>query len=101
MLNTLEGCTNTNAIDGDDIINTEEITSIKEPAVVESVVTSPAITELKTKGEEVPVALSSSKNKEDLLTDEEFSSMFNITRLEFVALPKWKRDNLKKKLNLF
>ena len=42
-----------------------------------------------------------SKNKEDLLTDEEFCSTFCMARIEFNVLPKWKRDNLKKSKGLF
>ena len=39
--------------------------------------------------------------KEDYLSDADFSKLFSMTRDAFRALPKWKRDTKKKELGLF
>ena len=39
--------------------------------------------------------------KEDYLSDDEFKSVFKITKDEFAKSPQWKRKNLKKDANLF
>lgn len=38
---------------------------------------------------------------EEYLSTEEFESLFKMTREEFKKLQPWRRDELKKKLNLF
>lgn len=39
--------------------------------------------------------------KEDLLSNEEFEELFHMSKSKFESLPKWRRDQLKKQLNLF
>ena len=39
--------------------------------------------------------------KEDFLSHVEFQQVFAMGRKEFKALPRWKRENAKKKANLF
>jgi Villin headpiece domain len=41
------------------------------------------------------------KNREQYLTDEEFQQSFQMSKHEFAAQPKWKRDKLKQGLYLF
>ncbi|XP_048584794.1 actin-binding LIM protein 3 isoform X2 [Nematostella vectensis] len=38
---------------------------------------------------------------ETYLTDEEFMKVFSVTRFEFYAMPTWKRNNMKKSVDLF
>jgi hypothetical protein len=40
-------------------------------------------------------------NKEAHLSNQEFESVFELTRVKFATLPKWKRNALKKKVGLF
>lgn len=35
------------------------------------------------------------------LTEEDFQEVFGISVFEYKALPKWKQDNLKKKVDLY
>ena len=39
--------------------------------------------------------------KEDLLSNTEFEDLFKMSKAKFESLPKWRRDQLKKQLNLF
>jgi hypothetical protein len=39
--------------------------------------------------------------KEDYLSAAEFSTVIGLSRAEFAALPKWKRDSKKKQVGLF
>ncbi len=45
--------------------------------------------------------LSTSCITQTYLSNEEFFQVFKMDRLKFNALPKWKRDNLKKAANIF
>lgn len=40
-------------------------------------------------------------NLQTYLTEEDFQDVFGISVHEYKALPKWKQDNLKKKVNLY
>merc|ERR1712151_365423 len=40
-------------------------------------------------------------SRETHLSDEEFQSVFGMAKGEWAAVPKWKKDNLKKKHGLF
>ena len=39
--------------------------------------------------------------KEELLSNKEFEGLFKMSKAKFESLPKWRRDQLKKQLNLF
>ena len=39
--------------------------------------------------------------REEYLSPSEFDAVFKMSKAEFAALPKWKRDGLKRKLDLF
>lgn len=38
---------------------------------------------------------------QEYLNDEEFASLIGVSRADFAAQPKWRRDNKKKELGLF
>jgi hypothetical protein len=40
-------------------------------------------------------------NKEEYLSDAEFSKLFGVDKATFKAQPKWKKDTKKKELGLF
>jgi len=50
--------------------------------------------------QDAPVGVDA-KRKEDWLSDADFESAFKMKRDAFAKLPAWKRDNVKKSLNLF
>lgn len=52
------------------------------------------------KGEILPPGVDKTK-KEHYLSDEDFAEVFGVARNEYLAMPQWKRTDLKKKVGLF
>ncbi|XP_051150197.1 villin-3-like [Andrographis paniculata] len=84
--------------DGDDSISKPELGQYEEGSGGSQVTFS--YEQLKAKSEN-PVTGIDFKRREAYLSDEEFSSVFGITKDAFYKLPKWKQDMQKKKFDLF